>query len=309
MDSTGEVYSATQKERSREYYQERAYISASRRSDRSIEARLESAHKASKIHKRRTGKSLRVTRDAVLRQELFEEDQRRPSCPRKQPHVQTRIVHAISTAGSKSLSEEARISAVKAKTQDEWRNSEINRLFAEAFPQFAQLFEQQMPVLNRLVEEPASQVVQQQSEGKPDRDSRQNSHLESIELHVDGLSPALEPIPEISVAHSPDSDLWASSSRSSSYEHVEPWMLLSSPGTDGSYGLPGSDIEYGTQEDARGPVECGFSDTNTLDEWLQQSYDYGHAITVLDTDSQPANKGEEDLWSSFFEDDFLLINV
>ncbi|KAF5004036.1 hypothetical protein FDECE_9449 [Fusarium decemcellulare] len=303
MDSLGET------EQSPEYYQERAYISASRRSDRSIEARLESAHKASKIHKRRTGKSLRVTRDAVLRQELFEEDQRRPSCPHKQPHVQTRIVHAISTAGLKGLPEEARLSAVKAKTQDEWRNSEINRLFAEAFPQFAQLFEQQMPVSNQLVEETVTQVAQHQSEEKADRDPGQISQIGSMELHCDGLSPPLEPGLEMGIARSPASDPWASSSRSSSYEHVEPWMLHNSPITDGSYDLLDSDVEYGTQEDAKGSVICGLSDTNTLDEWLQQSYDYGYAITGLDTESQPANKGEEDLWSSFFEDDFLMINV
>ncbi|RUO95440.1 hypothetical protein BC936DRAFT_144017 [Jimgerdemannia flammicorona] len=41
--------------------QERAYIAASHRTDRNIEARMESARKASEIHKRRTGKALLVT--------------------------------------------------------------------------------------------------------------------------------------------------------------------------------------------------------------------------------------------------------
>lgn len=44
----------------------RAYIAASRRFDRGLEARLESARRASEIHKERTGKPLRVTEDDVL---------------------------------------------------------------------------------------------------------------------------------------------------------------------------------------------------------------------------------------------------
>ena len=53
-------------ERTHEENQERAYIAASRRSDRSLEARVESARRASEIHKRRTGRSLRVTEQDVI---------------------------------------------------------------------------------------------------------------------------------------------------------------------------------------------------------------------------------------------------
>lgn len=55
--------------------QERAYIAASRRSDRSIEARVESARRASEIHKRRTGKALKVTEKDVLAEEMYEEEE------------------------------------------------------------------------------------------------------------------------------------------------------------------------------------------------------------------------------------------
>lgn len=51
-----------------------AYIAASRRSDRSIEARVESARRASEIHKRRTGRSLRVTEQDVVNEEMYEEE-------------------------------------------------------------------------------------------------------------------------------------------------------------------------------------------------------------------------------------------
>jgi hypothetical protein len=52
----------------------RAYIAASRRSDRSLEARIESARRASEIHKKRTGRALRVTEDDVVNEEMYEEE-------------------------------------------------------------------------------------------------------------------------------------------------------------------------------------------------------------------------------------------
>jgi len=61
-------------ERSHEENQERAYIAASRRNDRSLEARLESARRASEIHKKRTGRGLRVTEQDVINEEMYEEE-------------------------------------------------------------------------------------------------------------------------------------------------------------------------------------------------------------------------------------------
>jgi hypothetical protein len=52
----------------------RAYIAASRRSDRSLEARIESARRASEIHKKRTGRRLRVTEQDVMNEEMYEEE-------------------------------------------------------------------------------------------------------------------------------------------------------------------------------------------------------------------------------------------
>ncbi|KAK0333130.1 hypothetical protein LTR02_017089 [Friedmanniomyces endolithicus] len=61
-------------ERTHEENQERAYIAASRRNDRSLEARVESARRASETHKRRTGHSLRVTEQDVINEEMYEEE-------------------------------------------------------------------------------------------------------------------------------------------------------------------------------------------------------------------------------------------
>ncbi|KAK0263557.1 hypothetical protein LTR35_017556 [Friedmanniomyces endolithicus] len=61
-------------ERTHEENQERAFIAASRRNDRSLEARVESARRASETHKRRTGRSLRVTEQDVINEEMYEEE-------------------------------------------------------------------------------------------------------------------------------------------------------------------------------------------------------------------------------------------
>ncbi|OJD14904.1 hypothetical protein AJ78_04789 [Emergomyces pasteurianus Ep9510] len=52
---------------------ERAFIAASRRGDRTMEARFESALRASEVHKERTGKGLRITMEAVEREEMYDE--------------------------------------------------------------------------------------------------------------------------------------------------------------------------------------------------------------------------------------------
>ncbi|KAF2747564.1 hypothetical protein M011DRAFT_477190 [Sporormia fimetaria CBS 119925] len=53
---------------------ERAYIAASRRSDRSLEARIVSAQMASQVHKERTGRAFRITERDVLNEEMYEEE-------------------------------------------------------------------------------------------------------------------------------------------------------------------------------------------------------------------------------------------
>ena len=54
--------------------QERAYTAASRRSDRGLEARYQSALMASEVHQRRTGKFLRITHEIVANEEMYEEE-------------------------------------------------------------------------------------------------------------------------------------------------------------------------------------------------------------------------------------------
>ncbi|KAJ3495372.1 hypothetical protein NLG97_g3442 [Lecanicillium saksenae] len=54
--------------------QERAYVAASRRTDRNLEARYQSALMASEVHKKCTGRSLRIIYKIVEDEEMYEEE-------------------------------------------------------------------------------------------------------------------------------------------------------------------------------------------------------------------------------------------
>ncbi|KUJ10655.1 uncharacterized protein LY89DRAFT_248016 [Mollisia scopiformis] len=73
-------------ERTHEENQERAYVAASRRSDRSLEARVESAHRASEIHKKRTGRGFKITVEGVANEEMYEEEDDLPPKYRNVTH-------------------------------------------------------------------------------------------------------------------------------------------------------------------------------------------------------------------------------
>ncbi|TQS36843.1 hypothetical protein Golomagni_02697 [Golovinomyces magnicellulatus] len=65
---------AGKSERTHEENVERAFIAASRRCDRTLEARVESARRASEIHKARTGRGLKITEKDVQNEEMYEEE-------------------------------------------------------------------------------------------------------------------------------------------------------------------------------------------------------------------------------------------
>ncbi|KAI9147771.1 hypothetical protein HJFPF1_12802 [Paramyrothecium foliicola] len=122
-------------ERSHEENQERAYIAASRRADRSIEARVQSARMASEIHKKRTGKGFRITEEIVMKEEMYEEEE--DEFPRSYrllgSHMQTSSPE-MNFRVEAYLSNRVAMSALLARTNDDWRENEINRLFAQSFP-------------------------------------------------------------------------------------------------------------------------------------------------------------------------------
>ncbi|KAM3553618.1 hypothetical protein ARSEF4850_006836 [Beauveria asiatica] len=152
-------------ERSHEENQERAYIAASRRTDRSLEARVQSARMASDIHKRRTGKSFRITEDIVMKEEMYEEED--DDLPRSYrvlgANMQTSSADLNYRVGA-YFNNRLALSRMVARTDDDWRNNEINTRFAQLFPQHARQNSDTSPVSPP---QPPQQLPQQQLSQPP----------------------------------------------------------------------------------------------------------------------------------------------
>ncbi|KAH6976806.1 hypothetical protein EDB80DRAFT_879920 [Ilyonectria destructans] len=140
-------------QRSHEENQERAYIAASRRSDRSIEARVQSARMASDVHKARTGKALRISEAIVIEGEMYEEEEEDRFLrfyQLRSPNLQTSSAEMNSQVDAYLKSRMSMSDVVLAKEQD-WRKSEINRAFAQHFPLIDQNLSQRWSTANLVV--------------------------------------------------------------------------------------------------------------------------------------------------------------
>ena len=125
-----------QTERSHEENQERAYIAASRRADRSIEARVQSARMASSIHKKRTGRGFKVTEEIVMKEEMYEEEE--DEFPR-----QFRALTAHLQTGSPDMNN--RLNAYVSNhfaLASLVHQQEVDRMFAEQFPNASRVSQQ-----------------------------------------------------------------------------------------------------------------------------------------------------------------------
>ena len=152
-----------QTERTHEENQERAYIAASRRSDRSLEARVESARRASEIHKRRTGRSLKVTEQDVINEEMYEEedDDLPMQYRRLTAHLQTSSADFNRRLSAYLTNQVAMRSAlgqgiINAYAQDFQQNPN----FANAQPYFPSpmlAHQQQQPMMQQSLQQPMQQ--------------------------------------------------------------------------------------------------------------------------------------------------------
>ncbi|KAM7204251.1 hypothetical protein V8F20_003664 [Naviculisporaceae sp. PSN 640] len=132
IPAPAERQAARRNDRSHEENQERAYIAASRRADRSLEARVQSARMASEIHKKRTGKGFRITEDIVMREEMYEEEE--DEMPR---HYRAFAAHLNSTSSDMNNRVNAYVTNQVALASIA-RHREVDKLFAEHFPMAAQ---------------------------------------------------------------------------------------------------------------------------------------------------------------------------
>jgi hypothetical protein len=123
-------------ERSHEENQERAYIAASRRADRSIEARVQSARMASEIHRKRTGKGFKISEEIVMKEEMYEEED--DDLPR-----QYRALAAHLQTSSAEMNHRLSAYLSNQVAMASWaRQQEVNRMFAEQFPNAGQISQQ-----------------------------------------------------------------------------------------------------------------------------------------------------------------------
>ncbi|KXX80736.1 hypothetical protein MMYC01_203841 [Madurella mycetomatis] len=110
-------------QRTHDENRERAYIAASRRTDRTLEDRMDSAYKASAMHKRRTGKGFKLSEEIVKNQEMYEEDD--DELPRRSfaipPHVPVLTNPSVKDTAAAKLAEQA----------------EVERIFDQQFPGYS----------------------------------------------------------------------------------------------------------------------------------------------------------------------------
>ncbi|KEY67880.1 hypothetical protein S7711_02091 [Stachybotrys chartarum IBT 7711] len=168
-------------ERSHEENQERAYIAASRRADRSLEARVQSARMASEIHKKRTGKGFRITEEIVSKEEMYEEEE--DEFPRSYrllgPHMQTASAELNSRVET-YLSNRMAMSALLARTNEDWKQNEINRLFAQSFPHISQQGQQ----IGRNYSSPEHPVQSRSNDGVPQSPGTPTFHSINYQQNV-----------------------------------------------------------------------------------------------------------------------------
>ncbi|KAH6970361.1 hypothetical protein BKA56DRAFT_678393 [Ilyonectria sp. MPI-CAGE-AT-0026] len=144
--------------KSHDEYRERAYIAASRRTDRSIEARLQSARMASEIHKKRTGKALCVSTEIVMNEGLYEEEEDRFPQPYRLlgRHTQTSSAEVISRVDAYPTNRVAISKLVSATAiERDWRENKVNQDFAQAFPHANQILSQRWSTLGFPISSPA----------------------------------------------------------------------------------------------------------------------------------------------------------
>ncbi|KAH8657229.1 hypothetical protein BGZ61DRAFT_567809 [Ilyonectria robusta] len=185
--------------RSHEQNQERAYIAASRRGDRSIEARLQSARRASEVHKLWTGKALCVSRDIVLKEEIYEEvdDVFPRSYQLRGLHQRQSSVIADSQEGEDPKSPLTTTELASGDDQ-QLHETEVNSDFAQCFPEVDQILSRRWSTQSILMVSPPQRGAFQNSLSKLfDSAARDISYTQGAVLDAESRSLSDSPPPEL----------------------------------------------------------------------------------------------------------------
>lgn len=89
---------------------------------------------ASEIHKKRTGKGFRISEEIVLKEEMYEEED--DDLPRSYRLLGGRMQTSSARMNNKLenfVSNKLTMTSLLAKTNDDWRENEINKLFEQSF--------------------------------------------------------------------------------------------------------------------------------------------------------------------------------
>lgn len=90
---------------------------------------------ASEIHKKRTGRGLKITKEIVLNEEMYEEENDNLPCSHRLLGAELQTPSADRNTSMKAdFSNKIEISKMLARANEKWRDNEINRLFAQSFP-------------------------------------------------------------------------------------------------------------------------------------------------------------------------------
>ncbi|KAM6520095.1 hypothetical protein FALCPG4_013647 [Fusarium falciforme] len=292
--------------RSRDDYRERAYIAASRRADRSAKARMESALMASEIHKKRTGKRLHVTEDIVMSDAPYEEEQDSP-----RPQTYPVVSKLGMSMGVEVISKESLASAVFAKTEEEWRENEINRLFAQAFPNFGKQSQLLVPTLPK--EDKPSQEPTSRNTKEPDQ-QHPHEHLQNVSPQSKPGEPAEDTSPrprEDSLFGETPSLLGSDATTLTSCSPS--FMPDLSNGAEILSGFFDPNLTKGLYANDYSAIEEGFifntndfTQDDDVNKWLQHVCDSGDMLDMAGWDSQPFDGTMDDWWPTLIDDSAQL---
>lgn len=262
---------------------------------------------ASEIHRKRTGKPLHITEDIVMGDAPYEEEQETWPRPQTYPVVPKSNMNM----GAGVVSKESLASAVLAKTEEEWRESEINRLFAEAFPNFGKQYQPLVPIMpkeEKLPKESTSQNTEGVNKQHP------HEHPQTVIPSSKLIEPAGEtpsrPREDSLLGETPSllgSDETTLASCSPSFipdlsnlaampsEFFDPNMTEGLFAND--YSAIGEGFNFKTDD---------FAHDGDVNEWLQHVCDGGDMLEMTSWDSQPFDGTMDDWWPMLMDDSAQL---